>query len=488
MPSPLEKLVARAPTGDLGPVVLVHGDLVLAEPAAQQVALALAKSVGCAVETHRNPARLSSLLQDLRTLALFVPAKVLLVVGSGLLADRAAAAGLIDEAAAALPLTGEELTPAGRAGAAKLLQALRVFGLDPRAGEEATLLAALPAWALEGGKARKGKARGKAEVLQLRASLADLLGAARAADIVGWAEGDLAELGAILASGLPRGHSLVLAESAVASDHPIVKTLAERGATLGLGNVERDRGGAFSGLEPVALELERQTATAIARDALLELARRTLRQDERAGVADRADGDSTGRLASEYRKLAELAGGERITLQMVEETVADRGQEDVWQLLDAIAAGRGGEALDRLTRLLRVADDPLQARLSFFNLFAGFARQLAAVAGLLQATGAPRGESNYNSFKDRIAPRLQGNLEDGGKSPVQGLHPFRLHRVYLAASRLPPAAAAQLPWTVLETELRLKGESGEPDVALAEMVSTVAAALRPLPKSAARRG
>lgn len=489
MPASLDSLLAGVASGESGPVFLIHGDLVLAEPAAVRLAEALAAAAGCGVETHRYPPRLTPLLADLRTFALFVPAKVLLAVGSGLLADRDAAAALIDEAAAALPLREGELSPAARAGAARLLQALRVFGLDPAAGEESDLIAALPAWALEGA-GRKGKGRGKADIAQLRSGLAALLAAARAADIVGWAEGDLAELGAILGSGLPRGHALVLAESAAAADHPIVRALADRGAVLAVGRVSRDRGGAFSGLAAVADELERQTGAPIAGDALAELARRTLRQDEQHGRSEETDGDSTARLAGEYRKLAELSGGERVTLQMVEETVADRGQEDVWQLLDAVAAGRGGEALERLTRMLRVADDPLQARLSFFNLFAGFARQLSAVAGLLQATGAPRGENNYNTFKARIAPRLQQELEDGAKSPVAGLHPFRLHRVYLAASKLPATEAALLPWRVLETELRLKGESDEPDVALGELVAHVATALqaaqRPGSKSARR--
>lgn len=478
MPASLDSLLAGIASGEPGQVFLVHGDLVLAEPAAARLAEALARAAGCAVESHRYPPRLTPLLADLRTFALFVPAKVVLVIGSGLLADREAAAGLIDEAAAALPLREGELSAAARAGATRLLQALRVFGLDPAAGDEAELIAALPAWALEGA-GRKGKGRGKADVAQLRAGLTALLTAARASEIVGWAEGDLAELGAILASGLPRGHALVLAESAAAGDHPIVRALAERGALLAVGHVGRDRGGSFSGLGAVAEELERQTGAAIAGDALAELARRTLRQDEQRGRGgDEADADSTARLAGEYRKLAELSGGERVTLQMVEETVADRGQEDVWQLLDAVAAGRGGEALERLTRMMRIADDPMQTRLSFFNLFAGFARQLSAVAGLLQATGAPRGENNYNNFKTRIAPRLQQELDDGSKSPVAGLHPFRLHRVYLAASKLPAAEAALLPWRVLETELRLKGESDEPDVALAELVAHVASTLQ----------
>ena len=73
-----------------------------------------------------------------------------------------------------------------------------------------------------------------------------------------------------------------------------------------------------------------------------------------------------------------------------------------------------------------------------------------------------------------MAPALQGDLPAGADNPVAGLHPFRLHRAYLAAGRFDPAQAATLPWRVLETELQLKGESGDPDTALAQLVAHLA--------------
>src|SRR6185295_7726598 len=109
------------------------------------------------------------------------------------------------------------------------------------------------------------------------------------------------------------------------------------------------------------------------------------------------EADSTARFAGEYRKLANLAqegSDRRIDRKLVEQTVEDRGEEDVWQLLDAIAAGRGGEALDRLRRLLAAAEDPLAARLSFFSLLASFCRQLVAVRGMMRVTRVPGGEGN----------------------------------------------------------------------------------------------
>jgi hypothetical protein len=478
----LSRLTASRPPPQ---VCLVHGDLVLAEPAAQRAAEALARLAGLppeAVEIHRRPVSLSPQLQDLRTYSLFAAGKVVLAVGSAVLADRAAAGELIDDAAEVVPLSGlgGPLSVRERQGASRLLQALLLFDLDPFAGPPERVLAGLPPWTLEGGKARRsgGRGRGKRQIEDLRGSLLPLLEAARREGLKGTADSDLSELADVVRGGLPPGHALVLAESAVAADHPLVQLLEERGAALAVGRVESDRGG-WQGIDLLAAELSRQTGTGIAADALAELARRTLRQesDGRGRGTGGVDADSSARFAGEYRKLANLADG-RIDLKLVESTVEDRGEEDVWQLLDAIAAGRGGEALDRLHRLLTAADDPLAARLTFFSLLGSFCRQLVAVRGMMRVARIPAGESNYGRFKNTHAPALQAEIPTGGKNPLAGLHPFRLHRAYLAAGRLPEPLVARLPADLLETELQLKGESGEADVALARLVAHLSQAGR----------
>jgi hypothetical protein len=488
MASSVETFLSRL-TGNPPQVCLVHGDLVLAEPAAQRAAEALAASAGlaaAAVEVHRRPASLAPLLQDLRTYSLFAAGKVVLAVGSALFADRSAAGELIDDAAEVVPLAaaGQPLSTRERQAASRLLQALHLFDLDPYAGAPERTLADLPAWVLEGGKTRRsgGRGRGKRQVEELRAGLAGLLEAARREGLQGTADSDLSELAEIVRGGLPPGHALVLAESAVAADHPVVRLLAERGAVLAVGRVESDRGG-WQGLELLAGELGRQTGVGITADGLAELARRTLRQesDGRGRGTGGVDGDSTARFAGEYRKLANLAQGgidRRIDRELVERAVEDRGEEDVWQLLDAIAAGRGGEALDRLRRLLSAADDPLAARLTFFSLLASFCRQLVAVRGMMRVARVPAGEANYGRFKSSHAPALQSEIPTGGKNPLAGLHPFRLHRAYLAACRMPEPLLARLPSDLLETELQLKGESGEADVALARLVAHLSQAGR----------
>lgn len=487
MPDAVDIFLAKLAKGGPTPqVCLVHGDLVLAEPAAQRIAETLARAAGIVPETHRRPASLGPILQDLRTYSLFASGKVVLALDSAVLADRSAAGDLIDDAAEAVPMSGggdRALSGRERQAASRLLQALHLFDLDPYAGAPESLVAGLPAWVLEGGKVRRsgGRARTKKQVEELRSGLAGLLEAARREEIQGTGEGDLSELAEVVRGGLPPGHALVLAEGAVAADHPAVRLLEERGAVLGLGRVESDRG-SWQGLEPLAKELERQTGVAITADALSELARRTLRQesDRQGRGTGGVEADSTARLAGEYRKLANLLGGAEgeIDRRLVEQTVEDRGEEDVWQLLDAIAAGRGGEALDRLHRLISAAEDPLAARLSFFSLLASFCRQLVAVRGMMKVARVSANESNYGRFKNSHAPALQSEIPTGGKNPLAGLHPFRLHRAYLAACRLPEPFLARLPSDLLETELQIKGESGEADVALARLVTRLSQAGR----------
>ncbi|MCP4661542.1 MAG: hypothetical protein GY856_39580 [bacterium] len=455
----------------------MSGDLVLAEPQATRLAAALAAKGGCEVERYRRPPRLTTVLADLRTYSLFASAKVVLVVDSAVLADRSAAADLIDQANEILPLADPdaELGHAEREGASRLLQALRVFGLDPAAGEPHEVVTSLPKWAFQGGRAyrkRRPNGRPAKEMKALREGLGALLAAALRTGLVGFAEGDLAEIGEIIEGGLPDGHALVLAEHSVSTGHPVVERLEWLGTSVAVGKVEAGRGGEWQGIAPLAEELARECRVTIARDALAELARRTLRQSgewKNRGV----DAESTARFAGEYRKLASLAGSGQITRQLVAESVEDRGEEDVWQILDALGNGRGGEALGRFQRLLAAADDAVMTRLSFFALLATFCRQLTAVAGMAELIGVPTGERNYSRFKNQWAPALQGELPDGGKNPLAGIHPFRLHRAYLAASRMPHDELTQLPWLVLETERRIKGDSSEADTAIAQLMARI---------------
>ena len=466
----IEPLLERISAGERSPLYLVAGDLVLAEPAAVRLAAALAG--GAVPQVRRRPTDLGPLVADLRTFSLFGGAKVLVAVDSAILADRRAAAALVAEALEATPPRSATLSDGERAGASRLLQALHLFAIDPAVGAPEEVIAGLPDWALAGAS---GGRLGKQQAATRREALAALLSAARTEGLRGGAEEGIAALGDVLRRGLPPGHALILVERSIAADHPLVVQLKERGAVAAAGQVLAERRGGWSGAEALAGQLAGEVGVEMRGDAVAELARRTLRQqDARGGSASGgASGDSTARFAAEYRKLAELSGGRPIDRRLVESAVEDRGEEDVWQLLDALGEGRTGEAMSRLDRLLAAADDAAGARLAFFGLLASFCRHVVAVGGLVERLGLPRGERSYPRFRDRLAPALAAPLPEGD-SPVAGLHAFRLHRAYLAASRLSAPALARLPWRLLETELALKGESAEPGAALAAFLAELA--------------
>ena len=482
MSSAVDRLLETIGQGKPEPVYLVAGDRVLAEPAAGRIGERLARLVDCQVEIYRRPAGLGPILADLKTFSLFSSAKIIVAVETAVLADLRAAADLLDSALEAVPEggPGEELGPEERRGAGLLLQALHLFHLNTDAGSAESVIEQLPDWAVQGGNAHRkrhrNRPRGRRQVEEVRSRLGALLEAARREGLRGWAEGDLQELGEVVHQGLPDGHTLILAESAVAREHPVVQTLKEKGAFFEVGQVEAERGGGWRGLDLLAAELEKESNVGIEADALKELARRTIQRPSgrSGGGKSQVEADSTARLAAEYRKLANLAEGGKIGRVLVEAVVEDRGEEDVWEILDAIGAGRPGAALTGIRRLMAAAADPVAARLSLFALLASFARQLTAIQGMLGISQAPRGERNYSRFKSRIAPKLQGDLPAGGRNPLAGVHPYRLHRAYLAACRMPAGRVETLPRQILEAEMQMKGESSQPDAALTHLVSKLA--------------
>lgn len=481
--STVEKISAEIGESGGGPVYLVVGDRVLAEPAAIRIGEELARTAGCELEVHRRPAELGPLLADLKTYSLFSPAKVVVAVETAVLADATAAAQLVDEALEVCPISlheGEELTERQRRSASRLLQTLRLFQLESDTGGSGEVIGSLPDSALQGAVKSGGRRRrrGRKQIEEARQHLVGLLDVARVAELTGWAETELGELADIAQRGLPEGHTLVLAESVADPSHPLVETLAQVGRYAAVGQVEGAKGGGWDGLDLLTAELGRETGVTIEGAALQELARRTLQRREVRGAAGGVSADSTARFAAEYRKLATLIGEGEISSQLVENVVEDRGEEDVWKILDAIGGGKSDEALQRIHRLMAAAEDPIAARLSFFALLAGFARQLTILSHLSDELEIRQRSDSYPAFKNQIAPRLQADLSSGRPSPVAGLHPYRLFRAFTVASRIPARVVQDLPAKILETELRLKGESGQPEVALSSFVCDLARAAR----------
>ena len=463
-------------------MVVVRGDRALAEPVAAQLAAEIAAAWGVEAHRARRPEELADLVADLRTMSLFEPGKVVLAVETALLADRGAAGELIAAARAALPFTGgaEDLTETAREAALMLLRVVRLHDLDPAAAPAEQILGELPDRLFSGG-------RGKAAAAEtVRAELAPLLAAAVAAGLRGAGQEDVSLVADLLRDGLPERHLLVLVESAVADGHPLLEAIARRGGVVDAGRLAVAKGGRFEGLEPLVAEIARESGAEIRRDAVEELGRRTLRTEEyRRGGSGGVDADSAARFGAELRKLANLAGGRPITRELVAANVEDRGQEEVWPILDALGDGKAGEALAKIRRRLAGADDPLRERLSMFALLAGHARLLAAVGGALAASGAPPDERSFPRFKERIAPALQGEIDGVEVNPLAKLHPYRLHKVYLATGRHERGALARMAARTLETERRLKGDSDDAEAALAAYVMALAGRLTSGPPPAA---
>ena len=455
------------------PVYLVHGSRALAEPAGQRLAEALGKALDCTPQTVRRPDEIADVAADLRTFSLFADGKVVAVVESGVFADRATAVTLFEEVRQQLPWAGgaDDLHGKARDAATRLLQILRLFDLDPLALGHERALAGLPEALLAGKGARGAKSKGAVD--ELRSGLLPLLQAAVAAGLRGLGDSASSLVADLVRDGLPDRHVLVLIESAVAEEHPVLEALTRREAVVFAGEITAGKGG-FDGLAALASELQRETGAEIDRAALAALARRTLRFEEGFGDGRGVDADSMARFAGEYRKLAALSGGAKIQLALVEQTIEDRGQEDSFQILDAIGDGKAAEALARLARYVGTAEDPLAARLMFFGSLAGFCRRIVAVRGIAAAVRVPAGERSYGRFSTQWAPKLQAQVPGLAKNPLAGMKPFPIFKAYLAAGRIPAATIDTLPARVLETERRLKGDSGDPDAALAALVLALA--------------
>ncbi len=393
---------------------------------------------------------------------------MVVAIDTAILADKAAAASLIDTAVDD-PVSDptDDLNRRQRWGATRLYTALKMFGIDPFVGTAQDVIAGLPDSALKGASGRIGAAR----VNERREQLALLLEAAREQDVEAYTEAVGERLVEVLEKGFPEKHHLILVESTVAEDHPLVEQLEQRDAVIRVGEISADRSGAWAGVDKLARTLAQETGVEVEPAALRALAERTLkrRARDRTGAVDEA---SAERFAAEYRKLAGLAEG-MIGRELVEGNVADRGDQDVFQILDAVGQGDVRTALQRYTRYQDAAEDPIASRLGFLSQLATFCRHLLWVDVRLQETGIERGVA-YPQFKQRLASKLAAK---DGVGELAGIHAFRLHKAYLAAGRLRPGQAARLPAKVLLAEQRIKGESRSPDLALEVLVAEVCAAL-----------
>ena len=159
-------------------------------------------------------------------------------------------------------------------------------------------------------------------------------------------------------------------------------------------------------------------------------------------------GPELGRLAQALEQLAIYAGGGRaITVDDVEDLVAETRQRGIFELTKAIGAGEVTRALALLTNMLRNREPPL--RIEFM-----LARQLRQIwrAKELAAAGAPRPE---------IAAAV-------------GINPYFLDDVMVPARHMSRAALARAFERLYQADQAIKSSRVDPELVVSRLVQAMA--------------
>ncbi len=152
------------------------------------------------------------------------------------------------------------------------------------------------------------------------------------------------------------------------------------------------------------------------------------------------DADSTARFSAEYRKLASLVRRREASTSL-DRARQRRGSRRGGGLADPRRArrrARRDEALAKIRRRVAGAEDPLAERLYVLRpplRIRAAGRWPWRERSRQRALGAAR--ASFETFKNRVAPALQKALTEAGLGALAKLHPFRLHKAYLAAARFP---------------------------------------------------
>ncbi|HEY6475496.1 MAG TPA: DNA polymerase III subunit delta, partial [Polyangia bacterium] len=160
-----------------------------------------------------------------------------------------------------------------------------------------------------------------------------------------------------------------------------------------------------------------------------------------------AAGPDLGRLSQALDLLALYAGGKGITVDDVEDLVAETRERGIFELTKAIGAGNVARALALLTNMLRNREPAL--RIQFM-----LARHLRQVwrAKELAASGAARNE---------IAAGV-------------GINPYFLDDVLVPARRMSRAALERAFDRLYTADVELKSSKLDPEIALSRLVQTLA--------------
>jgi DNA polymerase-3 subunit delta len=171
-----------------------------------------------------------------------------------------------------------------------------------------------------------------------------------------------------------------------------------------------------------------------------------LQPDAAQALSDLA-GPELGRLSQALDQLALYAGGRAITLDDVEELIAETRQRNVFELTKAIGAGDVPRALGLLANMLRNREPAL--RIQFM-----LARQMRQIwrAKELAAAGASRNE---------IASGV-------------GMSPYFLDDVLIPAKRMSRAALARAFERLYQSDQALKSSRVDDDLIVSRLVQSLA--------------
>ncbi|HKA38019.1 MAG TPA: hypothetical protein VKH43_14435 [Thermoanaerobaculia bacterium] len=215
------------------------------------------------------------------------------------------------------------------------------------------------------------------------------------------------------------------------------------------------------------------------------------------------DADAVGRLifqtdsepqlfAAELGKLLDWAGpGGRVRAADVRENVSDESSEDVYEFLDAIGRRDAADALGRLDRIF--SGRPVRSGtreeepdadfwpFKFLSMLTDEVRRMLYIRARMEEMGSgPDASMSFQTFKARVAPRLEEPVAPFGRSPFANrsgqISPFLWYKVAGRAARFSTGELARALGRAANVDVAMKTSVEPVDVLsgyVAELIAGV---------------
>lgn len=456
MPAAVNRVIVDIRAGKRAPVYLLHGDEFLTRQGAKELVDALVPPdrQPLSVELLSEGQELVSLSARLRTVSLFGGTKVVVVHDSkafvtkqnlGKLFERSREAWQADDLERSVRAFLQAVAAAGQ-GAAFVEQSAR-GELSDEAWEGLLRMTRDPE-----GEAWLREVAGRAVRDALPVPEASGAPSARVYE-------DL------LAQGLPAESVLVLTCEVVDERRALFKAIREKGAVIDCSvGPKKDYS---TQMNPEAARAKiRETIAAAGKTIDREAGQYIL---ERTGLSMRA-------LASELEKLVLFVGSRaKIDLADVTQVLSESREAGVFDLTNALCARDAGKGLRALRSLLAQREPAVM----IVGLLAAEVRRLILARSLLDERLGGQFDTGmtYAAFQARLLPRLQAEdakaktdeERSGPKTPLPGIHPFRLFNLFRTAAAFSQERLLHAMEEIAEADLALK-TSGQPEALLLEQV------------------